>query len=76
MELAAVGMRGQGFMLGPGLGKILAETFVSGASIDKPAGTTEYGFVFDEFSLYRGLPEDCPVCPGRSSGMGSVLTFV
>ncbi len=51
--LQAVGMCGQGFMLGPGLGKILAETFVSGASIDKPAGSTEYGFVFDQLSLYR-----------------------
>jgi sarcosine oxidase subunit beta len=53
--LQAVGMCGQGFMLGPGLGKILAETFVAGASIDKPAGTTEYGFVFDQLSLYRGF---------------------
>lgn len=51
--LQAVGMCGQGFMLGPGLGRILAETFVSGASIDRPAGSTEYGFVFDQLSLYR-----------------------
>ena len=53
--LQAVGMCGQGFMLGPGLGRILADTVVSGASIDKPAGSTEYGFVFDQLSLYRSF---------------------
>ena len=53
--LQTVGMCGQGFMLGPGLGKILAETFVAGASIDKPAGSTEYGYVFDQLSLYRSF---------------------
>ena len=53
--LQAVGMCGQGFMLGPGLGKILAETLVSGASIDKPAGSTNYDFVFKELSPYRSF---------------------
>jgi sarcosine oxidase subunit beta len=53
--LQAVGMCGQGFMLGPGLGKILAETFVAGASVDKPAGSTEYGFLFEELSPCRSF---------------------
>lgn len=43
--LLAVGMCGQGFMLGPGLGKILAET------ID--AGSNGYSQIFSELSLYR-----------------------
>jgi len=51
--LQAVGMCGQGFMLGPGLGKIIADTLVAGASIDRPAGSTEYGFVFEQLSPYR-----------------------
>jgi sarcosine oxidase subunit beta len=53
--LQAVGMCGQGFMMGPGLGKILSETFVAGASIENPAGSTDYGFVFDELSPYRSF---------------------
>ncbi|MBN1242096.1 MAG: FAD-binding oxidoreductase [Spirochaetales bacterium] len=43
--LAAAGMCGQGFMLGPGLGKILAEATVNGPGA--------YGFIFDELSPYR-----------------------
>ncbi|PKL09500.1 MAG: sulfurtransferase, partial [Spirochaetae bacterium HGW-Spirochaetae-7] len=43
--LLAVGMCGQGFMLGPGLGKLLA-----GAIADGPATCAD---IFDELSLYR-----------------------
>ncbi len=41
----AVGMCGQGFMLGPGLGKIISEIIA-----DK---TNKYNFILDELSLYR-----------------------
>ena len=41
----AVGMCGQGFMLGPGLGKIISEIIV-----DK---TDKYNFILDELTLYR-----------------------
>lgn len=51
--MLAVGMCGQGFMLGPGLGKILAECIVSGSRLGKPEGSTPYGFVFDELSPSR-----------------------
>jgi sarcosine oxidase subunit beta len=51
--LQAAGMCGQGFMIGPGLGRILASTFATGATEGRPAGGTEYGFVFQELSLYR-----------------------
>jgi sarcosine oxidase, subunit beta len=40
-----VGMCGQGFMLGPGLGKILAEIFVENSK--------DYNFILDQLSLYR-----------------------
>jgi sarcosine oxidase, subunit beta len=40
-----VGMCGQGFMLGPGLGKILAEIFVENSK--------DYDFILDQLSLYR-----------------------
>jgi len=43
--LLAVGMCGQGFMLGPGLGKMLADVIVNG-----PAA---YQDIFNELSLYR-----------------------
>jgi sarcosine oxidase subunit beta len=42
--LLAVGMCGQGFMLGPGLGKILAEAIT---------GKEKHETVFDNLSLYR-----------------------
>lgn len=45
--LLAVGMCGQGFMLGPGLGKILSRTVAAG----KPAA--EDAHIFDELTLYR-----------------------
>jgi len=51
--LQTVGMCGQGFMLGPGLGRILAECLASGGSAAKPEGGTEYGFVFEELAPYR-----------------------
>lgn len=53
--LQAVGMCGQGFMMGPGLGKILAESIVSGGSYEHPEGTTPYGFVFEELACSRGF---------------------
>jgi sarcosine oxidase, subunit beta len=43
--LHAVGMCGQGFMLGPGLGKILSELLAGGGS--------EYGFILEQLSPYR-----------------------
>jgi len=43
--LNAVGMCGQGFMLGPGLGKILSEIIVD--------HSTKYNFILDQLSLYR-----------------------
>jgi sarcosine oxidase subunit beta len=51
--LQAIGMCGQGFMMGPGLGKILAECIAGGSSAERPAGSTGYGFVFDELTPYR-----------------------
>lgn len=45
--LLAVGMCGQGFMLGPGLGKILAATIADG----KPAADDAH--IFEELTLYR-----------------------
>jgi len=51
--LQVVGMCGQGFMMGPGLGKILAESIVSGGNRANPAGSTPYGFVFDELACSR-----------------------
>ncbi len=53
--LLAVGMCGQGFMIGPGLGKMLAECIASGSSGEQPAGSTDYGFLFDELSPYRNF---------------------
>ncbi len=41
----AVGMCGQGFMLGPGLGEIIAEKVLN--------NNTNYDFIFDQLSLYR-----------------------
>jgi len=43
--LLAVGMCGQGFMLGPGLGKLLADAIINGPE--------PYADVFAELSLYR-----------------------
>jgi sarcosine oxidase, subunit beta len=43
--LLAVGMCGQGFMLGPGLGKLLADTIANGPE--------PYSDIFEELSLYR-----------------------
>jgi sarcosine oxidase subunit beta len=44
-NLLAVGMCGQGFMLGPGLGRILAETIVDGSH--------EHDFIYEQLSPYR-----------------------
>lgn len=43
--LLAAGMCGQGFMIGPGLGRILAQVIAEGAK--------EYDFIFDELTPYR-----------------------
>ncbi|MDA3884336.1 MAG: FAD-binding oxidoreductase [Candidatus Delongbacteria bacterium] len=43
----AVGMCGQGFMLGPGLGKIISEMLVD--------GTNDYDFILKQLSLYRAF---------------------
>jgi sarcosine oxidase subunit beta len=43
--LLAAGMCGQGFMIGPGLGRILAKVIAE--------GTKEYDFIFDELTPYR-----------------------
>jgi sarcosine oxidase subunit beta len=53
--LQATGMCGQGFMMGPGLGRILARTIAAGGCHARPAGTTEYGFVFEELSINRSF---------------------
>jgi sarcosine oxidase subunit beta len=45
--LLAIGMCGQGFMLGPGLGEILSEIIV-----DK---STEYNEILEELTLYRNF---------------------
>lgn len=41
----AIGMCGQGYMLGSGLGKILSEILVD--------GSTEYDFILEQLTLYR-----------------------
>jgi sarcosine oxidase subunit beta len=46
--LLAVGMCGQGFMLGPGLGKILSEVIAEGEGARE-----KYGFILDQLTLYR-----------------------
>lgn len=46
--LLAVGMCGQGFMLGPGLGRILADVLANGRS-----GQERHAGIFEELSLYR-----------------------
>jgi sarcosine oxidase subunit beta len=43
--LLAVGMCGQGYMLGIGLGRVLASVLADGSK--------EYGFIFDQLSPYR-----------------------
>lgn len=45
-----VGMCGQGFMLGPGLGKIISEIIVDGSK--------DYDFILDQLSLYREFVGD------------------
>jgi sarcosine oxidase subunit beta len=53
--LQMTGMCGQGFMMGPGLGRIIARTILAGGCHEKPAGATEYGFVFEELSINRNF---------------------
>lgn len=47
--LLLVGMCGQGFMIGPGLGKIMAEVITDSRKPEQ----TAYAHIFDELSLYR-----------------------
>jgi len=49
-NLMAIGMCGQGFMLGPGIGKILAESFVDGSQ--------EHDFIYEQLSPYRNFDEE------------------
>ncbi len=51
--LQIVGMCGQGFMLGPGLGTIVASAISNGSSYAQPAGRTAYGPIFEELSIAR-----------------------
>ena len=51
--LHAVGMCGQGFMMGPGLAKILSESIQGGGSFSNPAGSTGLGYIFDELACDR-----------------------
>jgi len=51
--LQIAGMCGQGFMLGPGLGTIVASAVSGGSSHAMPAGSTEYGSIFEELSIAR-----------------------
>ncbi|MEW6549435.1 MAG: FAD-dependent oxidoreductase [Spirochaetota bacterium] len=53
--LLAVGMCGQGFMLGPGLGEILAQTIVSGGCASRPEGSTGYGSIFRDLAWNRAF---------------------
>jgi sarcosine oxidase subunit beta len=43
--LLAIGMCGQGFMIGPGLGRILSRVIADGSK--------DYGFIFEELTPYR-----------------------
>jgi Glycine/D-amino acid oxidases (deaminating) len=47
--LFAAGMCGQGFMLGPGLGSILAEIIADG----REASSERYGFILEQLTPYR-----------------------
>jgi sarcosine oxidase subunit beta len=47
--LLAVGMCGQGFMLGPGLGSILSEVIAEGPG----ASGGRYGFILEQLTPYR-----------------------
>jgi len=49
-NMLAVGMCGQGFMLGPGIGKLLAETVVDGSK--------DHQFIFDQLTPYRNFDEE------------------
>lgn len=53
--LQVTGMCGQGFMLGSGIGKIVAESVASGGNFSNPAGSTPYSFVYDELACSRGF---------------------
>jgi len=53
--LQLVGMCGQGFMIGPGLACIIAQTIAAHGCCENPEGTTDYGFVFDELSINRSF---------------------
>jgi sarcosine oxidase subunit beta len=49
--LLAVGMCGQGFMIGPGLGRILAEVIAESPAVGAYAG--RYSFILEQLTPYR-----------------------
>jgi sarcosine oxidase, subunit beta len=53
--LLAVGMCGQGFMMGLGLGRILSEVIAEGArgGADRGGYSGKYGFILDQLTPYR-----------------------
>jgi len=53
--LQLVGMCGQGFMMGPGLGSIISRSIAASGCHERPEGFTDYGFLFDELSINRSF---------------------
>jgi sarcosine oxidase subunit beta len=53
--LQLVGMCGQGFMMGPGLGSIIARSIAANGCHERPEGFTDYGFLFEELSINRSF---------------------
>jgi sarcosine oxidase subunit beta len=51
--LHAVGMCGQGFMMGPGLAGILSQAIQGGSRPACPAGSTPYAAIFEELACDR-----------------------
>ena len=51
--LLLTGMCGQGFMIGPGLGSIISDVISDGKIDAKSSASSEYGFIFEEFSAVR-----------------------
>jgi sarcosine oxidase subunit beta len=53
--LQLVGMCGQGFMMGPGLGSIISRSIAASGCHERPEGFTDYGFLFEELSINRSF---------------------
>ncbi|MDP3180181.1 MAG: FAD-dependent oxidoreductase, partial [Spirochaetaceae bacterium] len=51
--LHLVGMCGQGFMIGPGLGRIMSRVLAGPGPGAQAGAASEYGFIFEELSLCR-----------------------